>query len=74
MFLRLDSVSVLRQNLLSWAQSIELYRIWCWYKYPEIGTSSSDWTQLSRILPEDGESIQSSTRCVQYKKNRQYSG
>jgi hypothetical protein len=24
-----------------------------WFWYPEIGTSSVDWTQLSRILPED---------------------
>jgi hypothetical protein len=35
----MESVSVFRWNLLSWAQPIELG--------PEIGTSSIDWTQLS---------------------------
>jgi hypothetical protein len=31
---------------------------------PEIGTSSIDWAKLSRILPEDGDRIQSPKRCV----------
>jgi hypothetical protein len=28
---------------------LALYPIWCWCRYPEIGTSSIDWTQLSRF-------------------------
>jgi hypothetical protein len=30
---------------------------------PEIETSSVDWAQLSRFLPEDGDRIQSPKRC-----------
>jgi hypothetical protein len=37
MLRRLDFVSVFRQNQLSWAQ------------FPEIGTSSIDWAQLSEF-------------------------
>jgi hypothetical protein len=32
--------------------------------FQEIGTSSIDWTQLSRFLPEDGDTIQFPKRCV----------
>jgi predicted membrane protein len=42
-FRKLDSVSVFRLNLFSWAQSIELV------PGPEIGTSSIDWAQLCRF-------------------------
>jgi hypothetical protein len=31
---------------------------------PVIGTSSIDYAQLSRLLPEDGDQIQSPKRCV----------
>jgi hypothetical protein len=31
---------------------------------PEIGTSSVNWVQLSRILPENGDRIQSPKCCV----------
>jgi hypothetical protein len=34
---------------------------------PEIETSSLDWAQLSRLLPEDGDRIQSPKRCFQNK-------
>jgi hypothetical protein len=34
----------------------------------EIGTSSIDWAQLSRLLPEDGDRIQSPKRLVLNKK------
>jgi hypothetical protein len=37
--------------------------------HPEIGTSSIDWAQLSRFLPEDGDRIQSPKRLVL--KNKQ---
>jgi hypothetical protein len=30
---------------------------------PEIGTSSVDWAQLSRLLSEDGDRAQSLKRC-----------
>jgi hypothetical protein len=40
---------------------------WCWYKCPELGTSSIDWFQLSIILPEDGDRVQSNKRCFQIK-------
>jgi hypothetical protein len=36
---------------------------WCWYKCPEIGTSTIDWAHL-RVLPEDGDTIQSPKRRV----------
>jgi hypothetical protein len=39
---------------------------WCWC--PEIGTSSIDWAQLSRLLPEDGDKTQSPKRFVFNKK------
>jgi hypothetical protein len=32
--------------------------------YLQIGASSADWTQQSRFLPEDGDRVQSSKRCV----------
>jgi hypothetical protein len=76
MFWRLDSVSVFRWNLLSLAESIDrkntawfIYPILCWYKWSEIGTSSIDWVQLSRFLPEEGDRIQCPKRCV-LNKNR----
>jgi hypothetical protein len=33
-------------------------------------TSSIDWTQLSRLLPEDGDRIQSPKHCVLRKKKK----
>jgi hypothetical protein len=30
---------------------------------PEIGTSSIDWAQLSRLVPEKGDRIRSPKRC-----------
>jgi hypothetical protein len=33
------------------------------FRGPEIETSSVDWAQLSRLLPEDGDRIQSPKRC-----------
>jgi hypothetical protein len=35
---------------------------------PEIGTSSADWAQLSRLLPEDGGRVQSPKCCFYIKK------
>jgi hypothetical protein len=32
-------------------------------KYPEIGTSSIEWVQLSRVILEDGDRIVSETLC-----------
>jgi hypothetical protein len=32
-------------------------------KNPEIESSSVDWAQLSRLLPEEGDRIQSPKRC-----------
>jgi hypothetical protein len=43
-----------------------IYPVLCWC--PEIGTSSIDWAQLSRLLPEDGDRIQSLIRRVLRKK------
>jgi hypothetical protein len=42
---------------------------WCWYRRPEIGTSSIDWDKLSRFLHEDGYRIRSAKCCVL--KNKQ---
>jgi hypothetical protein len=36
------------------------------------GTSSIDWAQLSRLLPKDGDRIQSPKRCVLNKKTGQW--
>jgi hypothetical protein len=36
-----------------------IYPIWCWLRCPEIEISSVDWAQPSRLLPEDGDRIQS---------------
>jgi hypothetical protein len=41
---------------------------WSWHRYPDIGTSSIDWTQLSRFYLKK-ETIQSPKRCVL--KNKQ---
>jgi hypothetical protein len=38
-----------------------IYPVLCWC--PEIGTSSIDRAQLSRLLPEDGDRIQSPKLC-----------
>jgi hypothetical protein len=46
------------KSLLSLAQSSELVLD------PEIGTTPIDWAQLGRLLPEDGDRIQSSKHCV----------
>jgi hypothetical protein len=37
--------------------------------YVVFGTSSTDWAQLSRLLPEDGDRIQSPKRCVLNKQH-----
>jgi hypothetical protein len=37
---------------------------------PEIETSSMDWAQLSRLVPEDEGRMQSPERCVLNKNNR----
>jgi hypothetical protein len=29
--------------------------ILCWCRYPEVGTGSIDWAQMSRFLHEDGD-------------------
>jgi hypothetical protein len=41
-----------------------IYPVLCWCWCPEIWTSSIDWAQLSKLLPEDGDRIQSPKRCV----------
>jgi hypothetical protein len=38
-----------------------IYPVFCWFWCPEIGTSSIDWAQLSRPLPEDRDSPSSKT-------------
>jgi hypothetical protein len=43
-----------------------LYILLCWYLSPEIGISSIDWDQLSNLLPEERETIQSPKRCFKY--------
>jgi hypothetical protein len=35
---------------------------------PEIGASSIDWAQLGRLLPEDGDTVQSPKRYFYIKK------
>jgi hypothetical protein len=42
-----------------------LCRLWC----PEIVTSSIDWVQLCRLLPEDGDGVQPPKYCI-LNKNR----
>jgi hypothetical protein len=42
----------------------------CWCLCPEIGTSSVDLAQLSRLLHEDGDRIQSPKRCLEIKTGR----
>jgi hypothetical protein len=34
-----------------------IYPALCWCMCLEIGTSSTEWAQLSRLLPEDGDKI-----------------
>jgi hypothetical protein len=41
----------------------------CWYRRPDVGTSSIDWAQLSRFFPEDGDRNQLPIHCV-LNKNR----
>jgi hypothetical protein len=41
-----------------------IYPILCWYWFPEIGTNSTDWAELCRLLFEDGDRIQSLKYCV----------
>jgi hypothetical protein len=41
-----------------------MYLVLCWCWCLDIGTSSFDWAQLSRLLPEDGDRTQSPKRCV----------
>jgi hypothetical protein len=40
-----------------------VYHVLCWLWCLEIGTGSIDWAQLSRLLPEDGDRVQSTKRC-----------
>jgi hypothetical protein len=47
-----------------------IYLAWCWLWFPEIGNSSFDWAQLSRLLPEDGDRAQSPKRCFNFKTGR----
>jgi hypothetical protein len=39
-----------------------------WILSPSSTTDSIDWAQLSRFLPEEGDRIQSTKRCVLNKK------
>jgi hypothetical protein len=41
------------------------YPIWCSFWCPEIEISSVDWAQQSRLLPEEGDRIQSPKHCFQ---------
>jgi hypothetical protein len=39
-----------------------MYPVSCWFWCPEVGTSSIDWTQLNRLLPDDRDRVQSTKR------------
>jgi hypothetical protein len=51
---------------------VYIYPILCWCWCPNVGTSSIDWAQLSTLLPEDGDGIQSPKHCVLNKKTGQW--
>jgi hypothetical protein len=40
-----------------------IYAVLCWFWCLEIGTSSINWAQLSRLLPGDRDRVQSPKRC-----------
>jgi hypothetical protein len=39
------------------------YPVLCWFWCPKIGTRSTDWAQLNRLLPGDGDRVQSPKHC-----------
>jgi hypothetical protein len=69
--LRLYSVSVFTCNVLSWAHSDGLapilYTLSCWYWCREIGSSSIDWAQLSRLHMKWRHNQVSETMCCKLK-------
>jgi hypothetical protein len=50
---------------------MEVQKVGMWTRISgaEISTSSIDWAELNRLLPEDGDRIQSPKRCILNKKN-----